>query len=102
MKKSEKRANLLEQKDSDAIWLKIQCPQCGRVFYKRKSQARPNKSGKFFCCRRCATLYLEGGNADAKNIICEFHASENAMLTVMTNPTLEVNDKGIIERRSYY
>lgn len=94
---------LYEQKDTDATWLKVKCPECGHIFYKRKSSARGNKSGKYFCSSRCAGIYFDRGvSKDDTNVICEFHASTKAMEEVIRNPRLEVDDNGIIGYRSYF
>lgn len=96
------KTSLYTQKDTDATWLKIRCPECGRVFYKRKSLARGNKSGKYFCCARCATVYIDRDvEKSAVNVICEFHASTKLMNKVLLDPFLEVDDNGVVCQRSY-
>lgn len=73
-------------------WLKMRCPYCGVVFYKRKAESvlnRPNKLGVNCCSNACAANFadLVAGGTIAEdlqrirrgNVICEFHTNAKFM-----------------------
>lgn len=72
-------------------WLKMRCPYCGKVFFKRKAASvlnRPNRLNVNCCSNSCATRLADavesGAIADMQelrrgNVICEFRTNAKFM-----------------------
>ena len=84
-------------------WVKLRCPQCGKVFFKPRSQtvlSMPNKYGANFCSIRCAALYGETAEdmrpSVVGNIICEFSTNGRFMREFLSgwHHYWEIDDNG--------
>lgn len=65
-----------------ALWYKLRCPYCGRVFYRNGSSMGESA----FCSGRCATMWRDCGHTgSARNIICRFRASGKFMKAFIKN-----------------
>ena len=97
-------------------WLKMRCPECGKVFFKPKSSSFmkvKNKWNANFCSKSCATLFSqkqqEGDltfkmqNRLSSCVICEFKANGKFMEKLISGrkPSYQIDDQGNLVRRSY-
>lgn len=74
-----------------AEWVKMRCPNCGKIFYRPKREtvlAKPNKLGVNFCSSHCATLFQDALESHAltdyqerkaANVVCIFKTNNNFM-----------------------
>lgn len=60
--------------EGDVPWLKLRCPTCTRVFYRRKSQV----GGLTFCSAKCKRDY-DNNQPHEPNVICEFETNDDFM-----------------------
>jgi len=96
-------------------WLKIRCPQCGRIFYRPLSQSslKREKLADFcdgVCCAKFNEaiinnngITVEMRNAIDSSVICHFQANGRFMRNFCKHPLrdYEVNDQGLFVQVQY-
>jgi uncharacterized C2H2 Zn-finger protein len=73
-----------ESRRRGRLMSKIKCPQCGRVFYKRKGQTQATKAfkGKVTCCtKECSYLFKKANSNLSKED--RLKISENSLIEVV-------------------
>jgi len=96
-------------------WLKIRCPQCGKIFFRPVSQSSLKLNKKTDCCSSVCAQKLNniiernGVTAEIQNaidtsIICEFKANGKFMRSFVSHPPkdFEINDQGLYVRKTYH
>lgn len=77
--------------EGDEEWVKLRCPQCGKKFFRRKSQSFlscDNTSDLTFCCSSCKSKFnsehqslteIELEQFQSNNLVCEFKTNGDFM-----------------------
>lgn len=90
-KRNKKKVATMPKFEGRAEWVKMRCPNCGKIFFRPKREtvlSKPNKLGVNFCSNRCATLFQDALESHtpadyqerkASNVVCVFRTNNSFM-----------------------
>lgn len=90
-KRNKRKVTIGPKFEGRAEWVKMRCPNCGKIFFRPKREtvlAKPNKLGVNFCSSHCAALFQDALESHtltdyqerkAANVICTFKTNNNFM-----------------------
>lgn len=108
-KKNKRKATVGPKFEGRAVWVKLRCPNCGKVFYRPKREtvlSKPNKLGVNLCSNHCAALFEDALESHtitdykqrkAANVICLFKTNNRFMSEFLSrrNRYWVIDDSGV-------